>query len=202
MVVMAVLAVLVVGGGAWATFEMLATPDISTSPSTPADGARAQRKLFDLARPPRRSETVALTETEINALLAHHLVEARGVRLANLSARLVGGDRLVFHGRSALRSLLAEASLGGLADALPARWQARPVWIRFGARLRVDGEAGRQLRIDVDEFAVGRQWLPSPLVRLLLDPGSVGLLQWPLPDHVERVGIEPGQVVIRTVPPR
>jgi len=28
----------------------------------------------------------------------------------------------------------------------------------------------------------------------------VGLLRWRLPDHVERVAIEPGRIVIRTRP--
>ena len=193
-------AALLVGGAAGATLRMLARPELKVVPPTAADGARAQQKLFDLARHARRGETVVLTEAEVNALISRHLVEARGVRLGTPTATLVGGDRVVLEGQSPLRYLLEEASLGGLADLLPARWQMRPLWLRLGARVRIEGSSRRQLRMDVDEFAVGRQRLPAPLLRLLLDPASVGLLQWALPDHVERVGIEPGRVVIQTRP--
>jgi hypothetical protein len=70
--------------------------------------------------------------------------------------------------------------------------------LRAEASLRVEGTSPRRLRLDVDEFAVGNQWLPAPAVRLLVDPAAVGLLQWRLPDHVDRVEIEPGRVVIHT----
>jgi hypothetical protein len=198
LIVILAIAALLVGGAAGATVRMLAHPDLTVVPTTAADGARAQQKLFDLARQVRRGETIVLSEAEVNALLSRHLVDARGVRLGKPTATLVGGDRVVLIGQSPLRHLLDEASLGGLADLLPTRWQTRPLWLRLGARVRVEGGPRRQLRMDVDEFAVGRQRLPAPLVRLLLDPASVGLLQWVLPDHVERVGIEPGRVVIQT----
>ena len=200
LIVILAIASLLIGGAAGATLRMLAHPDLKTVPVTAADGARAQQKLFDLARQARRGETIVLSEAEVNALISRHLVEARGVRLGTPTATLVGGDRVVLSGQSPLRHLLDEASLGGLADLLPTHWQTRPLWLRLGARVRVDGGSRRQLRMDVDEFAVGRQRLPAPLLRLLLDPASVGLLQWALPDHVERVGIERGRVVIRTAP--
>ena len=196
------LVTLVVGGAVGATLRMLAQPDVTVPTTTAADGARAQRKLFDLARQARRGETVVLTEAELNALLARHLVQARGVRLASPSVQLIGGDRFVLRAQSPLRQLFDEASLGGVADVMPARWQARPVWLRMGARVRLEEGPRRQLRVDVDEFAVGRQRLPAPAVRLLLDPASVGLLQWPLPEHIEHVGIEPDRVVIQTASSR
>ena len=89
-----------------------------------------------------------------------------------------------------------------MASVLPAGWQARPVWLRVGARVRVESDAHRQLRVDVDEFSIGRQRLPAPALRLVLDPAAVGLLQWTLPDQVESVAIEPDRVVIRTAVPR
>ena len=196
------LVTLVVGGAVGATLRMLAQPDVTVPTTTAADGARAQRKLFDLARQARRGETVVLTEAELNALLARHLVQARGVRLASPSVQLIGGDRFVLRAQSPLRQLFDEASLGAVADVMPARWQARPVWLRMGARVRLEEGPRRQLRVDVDEFAVGRQRLPAPAVRLLLDPASVGLLQWPLPEHIEHVGIEPHRVVIQTASSR
>lgn len=201
LMVLLVLVALSVGGAVGAFARLLAEPRVSTPPSTAADGARAQHKLFDLARQPRRERTITLTEAEVNALLDRHLVEARGMRLTAPSARLIGDDRLVLDARSRLRQLLDETSLGALADVLPERWQTRPIWVHVGARLRVGTAPRRQLRIEVDEFAVGRQRLPTPLLRLLLDPAAVGLLQWVLPDYVERVAIEPGQVVIQVAPP-
>jgi hypothetical protein len=181
---------------------MLARTEVSVPATTAAEGSRAQRKLFDLARGARAGESVVFTEAELNALLARHLVEAHGIRLSAPSARLIGGDRFVLQVQSPLRQLLDEASLGPVADALPKRWQERPVWLRIGARIRVEEGARRQLRISVDEFTVGRQRLPSPALRLLLDPAAVGLLQWTLPEHVEHVGIEPDRVVIQTASSR
>ncbi len=202
LVVVLALGSLLVGGAVGAVTRMLARPDRTAPPTTAADGARAQQKLFDLARHARRGETVTLTEVELNALLARHLVGGRGIRLAWPNATLVGDDRLVLDAQSPARQLLDEISLGALADILPARWQTRPVWLHVGARVRIDSSGPRrQLRMDVDEFAVGRQRLPAPLLRVLLDPAAVGLMQWTLPDHVERVDIEPGRVIIRTVVP-
>jgi hypothetical protein len=203
LVIVLALGSLLVGGAVGAAARMLARPDRSAAATTATDGARAQQKLFDLARHARRGETVSLTEVELNALLARHLVGGRGIRLVGPTATLVGDDRLILDAQSPARQLLDEIALGGLADILPARWQTRPVWLHVGARVRIDGGGPRrQLRMDVDEFAVGRQRLPAPLLRVLLDPATVGLMQWTLPDYVERVDIEPGRVIIRTASPR
>ena len=40
--------------------------------------------------------------------------------------------------------------------------------------------------------------MPALALRLLMDPGGVGLLRWPLPSHIESVTIEPGRAIIRT----
>lgn len=196
------LVTVLVGGTVGVAFRMMAESDFEIPTTTQADGARAQGKLFELGRQTRRGEATVLTEVEVNALLARHVVEARGVRLASPSVELVGDDRFVVRARSPLRQLLDEAGLRTVADVLPAGWQARAVWLRVGARLRLEEGPRRQLRVDVDEFAVGRQRLPAPALRLLLDPGAVGLLQWTLPEHVERVTIEPDRVTIRTASPR
>jgi hypothetical protein len=52
--------------------------------------------------------------------------------------------------------------------------------------------------LDVDALVVGRQRVPALALRLLMDPGGVGLLRWPLPAHIESVTIEPGRAIIRT----
>lgn len=196
------LTTLLVGGTVVATVRMLAEPEVSEPRTTAADGSRAQRKIFELGRQTRRAETIILTQAEVNALLVRHVVDARGVRLGSPSVELIGGNRFVVHAQSPLRQLLDEAGLGAMASVLPTGWQARPVWLRVGARVRVKSDAPRQLRVDVDEFAIGRQRLPAPALRLLLDPAAVALLQWTLPDHVESVAIEPDRVVIQTAAPR
>jgi hypothetical protein len=194
------LVALAIGGAIGVGARMLDKPDAAAlPPTTAADGSRAQQKLLRVARRARLDQPVVLTEAEVNALLARHLVEARGVRLNALGARLVGGDRVELTGQAPLRQLLDEAGVSALGSVLPARWLTRPLWLKVGARARVEGETRRQLRLDVEDFAVGRQRLPAGVLRLLLDPASVGLLQWPLPEHVGGVSIEPGRVVIRGV---
>jgi hypothetical protein len=199
--VLLALAALALGGMIGAGVRMLARPAVATVASTPADGTRAQQKIFEVAR--RRPQDadappVTLTEAEVNALLTRHLVEARGLGLTITSARLLGDDRVEMTGEAPLERLLAEISLGAVGRALPAKWRARPVGLR--ARLLVSAETAprRQLRLDVETFQLGRQRLPAPALRLLLDPATLGLLRWPLPASVRRVTVEPGRVIIRT----
>jgi len=183
--------------------RMLRQPDLPPIVTTAADGSRAQQKLFDLSRRRRATaETVTLTEPELNALLTRHLVEARGVQLRGSSARLIGGDRLEVTAYRPLGRILEEMSLSTVAQALPAGWRERPVWFRVGAHVRVDEEPPRHLLLDVDALAIGRQRVPALALRLLLDPGGVGLLRWSLPSHIESVTIEPGRAVIRTISER
>jgi hypothetical protein len=194
-------AALVIGGILGAGTRMLAAPGDALPATTAADGTRAQQKIFDLVRRPREGP-VTLSEAEINALLTRHLVEARGVRLSKLGARLVGDDRVQLFGQLPARQLLDEAGLGAVSTVLPAGWVERPLWVNVGARVSVESGRGRQLRLDVEDFALGRQRLPSRLLRLVLDPAAIGLLRWPLPEHVERVSVEPGRVVIRSASSR
>ena len=192
------LVALALGGVVGAGIRMLGVPvTASPPPTTAADGSRAQQKIFEVARASQLARPVTLTEAEVNALLSRHLVEARGVRLNTLGVRLLGDDRIELTGQAPLRQLLDEAGIGSVSGVLPARWLERPVWIDVGARVRVISGPRRQLGLDVESFAVGRQRLPARTLRLLLDPAAVGLLRWPLPEHVHGVDIEPGRVVIR-----
>jgi hypothetical protein len=197
------LVALLVGGTVGVAARILAQPPTVPRVITPQDGPRAQQKLFDLARNARRGETVVLTEPELNALLARHLIGGRGLTLTAPTATLVGDDRIRVDGQSPTREVLQEATLGRLADLLPANWQTRPLWLRVGAHLRVETDGSRrQVRLEVDEFAIGRQRLPAPMLRMVLDPATMGMMQWTLPDYIERIDIEPGRVVFRPPPPR
>jgi len=179
--------------------RLLGQPAIAPTVTTAADGSRAQQKLFELTRRRRGSaEAVIITEPELNALLARHLVEARGVQFGAPSARLLGGDRLEVMGSRPLGRILEEMSLGSVGTVLPARWMERPVWLRIGAHIRVEERPPRHLRLDVDALVVGRQRVPALALRLLMDPSGVGLLRWPLPSHIESVTIEPGRAIIKT----
>ena len=194
------LVALLTGGSAAVAFRMLAASDSDAPETSAADGSRAQQKLFSLTRQDRRGATVALTEAEVNALLDRHLVEAGGTRLSGLSVRLLGDDRVDLRAHTPLERVLGEVGLQPVAGVLPARWRARPIQLRVSGRVSVEDTASRHLRLEVEALSVGRQALPAPVLRLLVDPATVGLLRWRLPEHVERVAIEPGRVVIRTRP--
>lgn len=187
---------LLIVGGVGLTARMLALPE-ATAETSSSDGARAQQKLFALAR--HRAQSVALTEAEVNALLAHHVMEAKGARLTGLQVRLLGEGKLELRARTPLGRALGEVGLGWLVGLLPTTWQVRPLGLRAEATMRVQRTPPpRQLRLEVDRFLLGDQWLPAPAVRLLVDPAAVGLLQWRLPDHIDRVEVQPGRVVIGT----
>ena len=192
------LAALLAGGTVGAVLRMAAQPQVATQAFTPQDGTRAQQKLFDLSRQARRGETVVLTQPELNALLARHLIGGRGVTLATPVTTLVGDDRVRIEGQTPAREVLEEATLSVFADLLPTRWQTRPLWLRVGAHLRLENDGSRrQVRLDVDEFAIGRQRLPAAMLRMVLDPATVGMMQWTLPEYIDRIDIEPGRVVVQ-----
>jgi hypothetical protein len=136
------------------------------------------------------------SEQELNALIARQL--AGEIPFSTPVARLPRGGTLDFAGRLPVRHLLGEQPLSALVKVLPEPWLDRPVWLQVRARVTVEHGARTYARMQVDEFQVGRQRLPAVLLRLLLDPVSLTLLHLPLPDNVEDIRIEPGQVVIRT----
>jgi hypothetical protein len=199
-VILVVFVGLVLAGTVGVVIKMASLPEEGRPAVTAGDGSRAQQKLVALARHGRRAQTVTLTEAEVNALLASHLVEAGGARIQGVQAHLIGDDRLELRARTPLGSALEEVGLGGLAGVLPAGLGARPVQLRVGGHLHVEDRGPRQLRLDLDEFEIGRQRLPTFALRLLVDPATLGALRWRLPEHVAQVAIEPGRVIIRTAP--
>jgi hypothetical protein len=193
------LTAVLLGAAIGVTARALARPDAPPSaPALHSDGVRAQHKLVQLFRAEHRPAAVSLSEAEINALLARHVMQARGIHLGTAHARLVGDDRIELTTRMPLRELLDNAGGAVGTRLLPASWQERPVWMRVRARVTVEARGPRQLRGDVEAFALGRQRLPVVLMRLVMDPAIVGLLRWPLPAEVTAVTIEPGRVVIKT----
>jgi hypothetical protein len=201
---MLVLLAVGLGGAAWGLVRGLALPDIAPPATTPADGVRAQQKIFEIVRRAdarsARPDRVTLSERELNAFLSRHLVEVEDVALADPIVKLVGGGVIEFAARVPLRQLLSERPVSGAADLLPSGWLTRPVWLHVQARAVVERAASgprRYLRIEVDRFRLGRQRLPVIALRVLLDPATLRILRWRLPETVEAVTVEPGAAVIR-----
>lgn len=182
-------------------------PDIVLPVPGAADGIRAQQKLYDVALGSRGgAKEIMLTEAELNAFLARHLADAAELPFTGMVVRLVGQDVIEFVGRVSARHLLSELPLASLGSLLPARWIDRPAWLSLRARVGLERGASREqrryLRLDVERFALGRQRLPSVLVRLLFSPATLRIFRWRLPDTVESLRVGPGRVVIRTASSR
>lgn len=190
-----------IGAGSWVAFRLGQAPLIEIPVTTQADSARAQRKILDIVRrrgqPARAAETVVFSEQELNALIARRLAD--DIPFSTPVARLPDRGMLEFAGRLPARQLLGEPPLSALTGLFPRPWLDQPVWLRVRARVTVEHGARRYARLQIHEFEVGRQRLPVLLLRLLLDPASLTLLRLPLPDGVDEIFIERGQVVIRTV---
>lgn len=187
--------------------RMLQEPELPVAAPTAADGVRAQQKIFEVVRRGAgrggtSSEPVVLSERELNAFLSRHLAEAAEMPFAEVGLRLPGNGIAQFRGRLPLRQLLTEPPLAALAGLVPAGWLERPLWLRLTVRARLEPGAAqahrRYLRLEVAEFGVGRQRLPAALLRLLLNPSTLRVLRWPVPDGIEAVTIERDRVVIRT----
>jgi hypothetical protein len=191
-------------GSLWIGSRLVREPEVAAAAGFPEDGVRAQQKIFDLVRgEPRGSKArphhVILTEAELNRFLSKNLVEVAQMPLAVRAVRLAGDGVVEFKGLLSLRDLLSGSPFAALA---PASWLERPVWLHVSARASLEVGATRSqrryLRFDILRFAIGRQPLPTVLLRLLPSPGLQGLLRWRIPESVDAITIDPGTVAIRT----
>jgi hypothetical protein len=153
-------------------------------------------------RTPSRRTTITLSESDVAAFLSHEAAQATDLSVRDLRVRLPEAKTVDLAARIRLGDLLMEPPAARLASALPKPWLERRVWIhvRGAARLEPGGAGGRRryLRLDVGEFSIGRQRLPTALLRLLFDPAALRILRWPLPRDVEDVTIEPGRIIVRS----
>jgi hypothetical protein len=135
----------------------------------------------------------------VNAFLARHLVEAAGVPLRGLRARLPSAGRAHVVGKIPVRELIAETPLQTLAHAAPDAWLDHDVWLSIEADVSVEARERRRrhLRLDVDRFWIGRLRVPVTMLRIVLDPATAHLLRAPLPAAIGTVRVEPGRVVIQ-----
>src|SRR2546422_8766283 len=181
--------VLVAAAGGWVVIRLLQAPIVEPVPFSPEDGVRAQQKIVGLVRRSTRAGSVVLSEAELNAFVSRHLDPA-DLPLREPAIRLRGDDLVNIVGTVSLGRLLNESPLAALAEALPAGWLARPIWLTVGARGRISTEPRRALRLDARRVVIGRQRVPALVLRLMLDPSSLRLMRVTLPRHVQvaRVG--------------
>ena len=148
-----------------------------------------------------RQDPIALTEREINALLAHHLSETAGLRFNPLGTRLTQGQFLL-QGRTVVRSLLQGPPFAQLAGYLPATQLDQPIWLSVRGYIAVQPGAGAgkpgRARVMLTEFNLGMQPVGSWLFSVAMGPAGSRLLTWPVPGALRDLDIEDRRVVIRT----
>jgi len=200
--VVAVLGLGLVAVVAWGAVHSLQEPEVRVDMPTADDGFRGQQKIYSVfrsgvGRPRGRTLEVALSERELNGFLSRHVAEAADFPLTSGTVKLLGDGKVEFKGRLALRHVMPRPDL-----LLPAAWLDRPVWLHIQARASLEIEAARghrrYLRLDVQQYALGRQWLPGVVVGPLLSRAVHGLVRWPLPGTVEAITIDSEKIVIRT----
>jgi hypothetical protein len=197
--VLLMLVVVMVAAVAWGAWQFIQPAELPALRVTAADGQRAQQKLYAAATRARGGESIALTEAEINAFLVRNIRQIGDAPLSEFRVRLPGRGEIEIAATTPLGALLQDPTLGLARDVLPARWLGWPVWVQVTTTPRVERIDGRRanLRLDVQQFRLGRQRLPALAARLLLDPSVTRLLRLALPDGVDTVSAEAGRVVIR-----
>lgn len=192
----------VLGAALWGFVLVRQAPDVPVVATTPEDSARAQQKVFQLGRRARGKpvEPVVFTEAEVNAFVSRQL--AGQVPLSSPVIRLLAGNTVELFGHVPARRLLVDSPLSWLSELLPTGWGKGDVWLRIRAHTALEVGPRPRLRFEPTEFAVGRLPLPTVMVRLLLDPGTLAIFRWSLPEDVEAVTIDAGRATIRVASPR
>jgi len=172
---------------------------------TRADATSARLKLAELVQRDgghsARQDPILLSDREVNALVARHLVETIGVRFDPFAIRLIQGQ-FVLQGRTVVGNLLQGPPFAQLARQLPAAQLNRPIWITASGYVALEpgepgGKPGRA-RVTLMEFTLGRQPLGTWPFFILMGPTGYGLLKWPVPGTVRDIEIENRRVLIRT----
>jgi hypothetical protein len=189
-------------GGVWSAVQIVRAPEAPLIVAhSPADGVRAQQKIFDLLRRAEagRAHTSTLSEQEVNAFLRRHVPE-EDLPLRDLGVRLPGDGQAEITGRIALRQLLAVPPLSALVSVLPERVREHGVWMTVLARVTLEttdaSRERRRVRLDVTRFRLGRLPLPEAALRLLMDPAALRWLRWPAPRAIDGIRIDAGHVTL------
>ncbi len=141
---------------------------------------------------------MTLSEGEINAFLSRHLTQVGSSDLSDFRVRLPGPGTVELAARVRFAELVSETPLTGLAAHAPDAWTQRRVrlWVRATPRVETGHDRRHYLAFDVTRFRIGEVPLPAVTAKLLLDPGALQLLRWPLPETIGDVRIEKGQAVL------
>jgi hypothetical protein len=204
--IVALLVVVVAAAGfIFLSGNMGTPPEVQPTRFTRADGFSAQRKLYELvlreSGRSSRTEPVILSEAEVNAFLANHLAEAADLPFSPLIVRFAGGQ-LELRGQTVLRHLLQGPPFPQLMPYLPAARLDQTVWVTVRGRFLIDhprSAGGRTYaRLEVSEFALGKQPVGRWLLWLMLGPTGSKLLRFQVPTIVDSVQIDERRAVIRT----
>ena len=179
-------------------------PDLPVARYSRADGHSAQQKLYELVlRQTGRSsrqDPVVITEQEANAFLANHLAEAGGLPFDPLIVRFSNGQ-LELKGQTPLRNLLQGPPFAQLLPYVSDSRLDHPLWVTVKGQVVIEGraEGARNYgRVDLSDFALGRQDLGTWLVSLMMGPTSKRLLRWQVPAVVREVQIQDGKAIVLT----
>jgi hypothetical protein len=200
------LATAVTAGTAWVIVECLRAPDIASAPAPSArePGLRIEYRGLEGARSMasqgKGRSTLTLSAAELSRLIARELAERGTLPPPLVRVGLRPGEPVEIAFTRPLDPLLAESPLSTIVAHAPAGWLTHRVWIDVRVAPHVE-KAGpesrrRHLRLELREFALGRQRLPEILARRLVEP-DVLRLRWPLPEGVEELTIERDRVLVR-----
>jgi len=179
-------------------------PEVHLTRYSRADGHAAQQKLYELVlRQTGRSsrqEPVVITEAEANAFLANHL-EASDLPLNPLAVRFAKGQ-IEVQGQTPLRSLLQGPPFAQILPYVSDSRLDQPLWVTVKGHLVVEGRGAEGSRgygrVDLTEFALGRQELGTWLVSFMLGPTAKRLLRWQVPAVVREIQVEDGKAIVVT----
>ena len=190
--VLAVVALTLAGGAGLVTARLLAWPEeADRPPADPAAGRRFQSVLAQLllreSGLSSRDDPLVLTAADVNAFLAGH-VEVRDPPIWPVQVR-VDADRVELGGATTVGKLLRRGTglpAGPLGD--------QPLWVAIAGEITLSGSRAEFV---ARSATIGRQPVPVAVLWRLVG-GRPPALTWRMPRVVERVGIEPGRVVIYT----
>jgi hypothetical protein len=201
--------VLVIGVGAlgivFLSGNITNPPEVQVNRYTRADGHSAQQKLFELVlRQTGRStrqDPVVITEQEANAFLANHLVMSAEIQLEPLIVRFANGQ-LEVQGQTPLRSLLQGPPIAQILPYVRDSRLDRPIWVTVKGRIVVEGRgsdgARNYGRVELSEFALGKQELGTWILNFMLGPTGKRLLRWQVPSVVREIQIQDGRAIVVT----
>lgn len=180
-------------------------PDVRPSRFTRADGYAAQQKLYELvlrqSGRSSRQDPVVITEQEANAFLANHLAESANLPFNPLVVRF-GNGQIEVQGQTALRNLLQGPPFPQLMPYVSDTRLDTPLWVTVKGRIVVEPAATGAVRaygrVDLTDFALGKQELGTWLLSLMLGSTNSRLLRWQIPPVVQEVQLQEGKATIVT----